>query len=386
MPEDAVKFHQQDDDGRPGLADEPTVIERLLGHIDHQTTDLADTVWREPVEHYRSPERFQAELSKVMRRTPTPFCPSAALPRTGSYLARDAAMIPILAVRGADGQVRAFRNACRHRGAQVAEGHGCKAALACPYHGWTYGLDGRLRGIPHPDGFPGVDKAEHGLVPVGCFEANGIVFVTQDGEAKPDLDLIPDLIGEGWRFLGAGEQLIPANWKIVTEGVLEGYHIRSTHAETFFPRQYDNLNLVEAFGRGSRISYPYQNIERLRDAPPAERRTEPVMTQVYHLFPNAAVATFPTHRVLTIFEPLAIDRTVIVSYSLTRRPEGEEEQAAVRRGQDFVTKGTDEDRAMQSAVQRGLAANANSVFTFGLFEGAITRLHRNLAQVLGDRD
>src|SRR5882757_6649190 len=125
------------------LYDEPTVIGCILKHIDHNTTDLSNEVWREPAGSYTSPVRFQAELDTVMRRTSTPFCPSAALPEIGSYVARDAALTPIVVVRGRDGKARAFLNACRHRAAQVVPtGAGNKAALTCRYHGWTYGLDG----------------------------------------------------------------------------------------------------------------------------------------------------------------------------------------------------------------------------------------------------
>ncbi len=78
-------------------------------------------------------------------------------------------------MRGNDGQVRAFRNACRHRGTQLTSGAGCEKAFVCPYHGWTYGLDGALRHVPHEYGFLGLDKSERGLVPVECVEQNGIV-------------------------------------------------------------------------------------------------------------------------------------------------------------------------------------------------------------------
>lgn len=364
------------------LADEPTMVQRLLQHIDAASTDLSEAVWREPTIHYTDPGRLAAEV-QVMRRTPIPFCPSAALPEAGSYIAGTAAMTPLLAVRGNDGVARVFRNACRHRGAQVAEGHGCKAALSCPYHGWTYGLDGRLRGIPHEHGFPGVDKAEHSLVPVHAVEAHGMVFVSQDAPIdQADIDVIPDLLGPEWRLIGAGEAEIAVNWKIVTEGVLEGYHIRATHPETFFPRQYDNINVIETFGRNSRVTYPFQAIERLRDLPQAEQRTGGVLTHVYHLFPNAAVATFPTHRVLTMFDPVAVDRTRTVSYTLTMRADAEDERTKVAKGRNFVADGTAEDNAVQLAVQRGLAARANDHFTFGLFEGAIRHLHANLAEAI----
>jgi len=367
------------------LADEATVVARIFEHIDAQTTDLADEVWREPVANYTSQPRYEAEIAKVLRRAPTPFCPSAALPQKGSYLARDAAGTPILAVRGQDGVVRAFRNACRHRGAQLVDGTGCKAAFTCRYHGWTYGADGRLRGVPHEHGFPGLDKATHGLVPVTAIERGGLVFVTQEGGATlGEADVFPDLFGPEWRLVATGAQEIPTNWKVVTEGVLEGYHIRWTHADTFYPRQYDNLSLVEHFGRNSRISFPFRAIEKQRALPPQSRSADRALTFLYHFFPNVAVATFPAHRQLIVFEPLAIDRTLTVSYLLTNQPADEAAQASLKKGKDFVNTGLDEDREVQIAVQRGLAARANEVFTFGLFEGAIRHFHRNVAAALAD--
>ena len=85
------------------LDGDSSVIQRVLDHIDNNTTDLADEIWREPVANYTSPERYQAELTRVMRRTATPFCPSAAIPEPGCYVAREAAQTPLVAVRGQDG-------------------------------------------------------------------------------------------------------------------------------------------------------------------------------------------------------------------------------------------------------------------------------------------
>jgi phenylpropionate dioxygenase-like ring-hydroxylating dioxygenase large terminal subunit len=358
------------------LADDATVIGRLLDHIDRKTTDLSQEVWREPVEHYQSPQRLDAEL-RVMRSMPTPFCPSAALPDAGSYVARSAALTPILAVRGSDGKVRAFRNACRHRGVQLAEGSGCAKAFTCRYHAWTYGLDGQLRGVPHEYGFPGLDRAEHGLVPVHAVETHGMVFVTQTGDGnQPEIDdAMPDFFGPQWHLLSTTELVFEFNWKLFVDGLLEGYHIRSTHNQTFYPRQYDNINVVEHFGRNTRVSYPYRVIEKLRGAPAGAPGARGVMTQVNHLFPNVSIATFPTHLTMAIIEPLAVDRTRLITYFLSDRP-GDEMIAKAR---DFVTAGTDEDREMGLAVQRGLASGANTVFTFGLFEGGSRHFYRNLA-------
>ena len=183
------------------LLNDAELVERIFAHIDGKSTDRGTSVWCEPAENYSSPERFAAEL-EVLRRVPMAFCPSAALPEPGSYIARTTVGTPLLLVRGSDGIVRGFRNACRHRGMKVEEGEGCKRAFSCPYHAWTYGLDGSLRHIPGEEGFPGLDKAAHGLVPVAAVhEKGGLVFVTQDAPLSdgtlPDVpDLLPaDIVG-----------------------------------------------------------------------------------------------------------------------------------------------------------------------------------------------
>jgi phenylpropionate dioxygenase-like ring-hydroxylating dioxygenase large terminal subunit len=367
------------------LRDDPAVVQRILDHVDRGSTDLCETCWREPVENYRSPARLQSELA-LLRRHPTPFCPSAALPEAGAYLAREAAGTPLVAVRGGDGRVRVFRNACRHRGTPLASGAGCARALVCRYHGWTYGLDGRLRHVPHEHGFPGLDKDARGLVPVEAVERGGLVFATQE-EPRASEALqgeIPPLVAPGQRLLHTSEREVAANWKILVEGFLEGYHIRSTHAETFYPVQFDNLNVVETFGRNSRVAFPYRAVLKERARPAAERSADGKLTYVYHLFPNVMLATFPEYLIMVVLEPLAIDRTLLVSYAMTSHGEREAEaRAAPRRGGDLIEAGAAEDRAVACAIQRGLASGADEFFEFGRFEGAIGHFHRGLEAALG---
>jgi phenylpropionate dioxygenase-like ring-hydroxylating dioxygenase large terminal subunit len=367
------------------LSDDPSVVQRILDHIDNKTTDLSNTTWREPVANYRSEERFAAEIGRVLRRYPTPFCPSAALPEPGSYVARDAAGTPLLAVRGSDGQVRAFRNACRHRGTQLVAGAGCEKAFVCPYHGWTYALDGQLRHVPHAHGFPGLDKNARGLVAVEAVERQGIVFITQDtpGITDAELDQLPPLIAPGQRLRTTVESEVRVNWKILVEGFLEGYHIQSTHSQTFYPVQFDNLNVVETFGRNNRVAFPYRAINKLRAVPPAERSADGKLTYVYHLFPNVTVATFPASIFMTVLEPLAINRTMFITYVMSDRDGGDgDTHAASKQGADLVDRGATEDRAVACAIQQGLASGANEFFEFGFFEGAIAHFHRTLHAIL----
>ncbi|QUD87699.1 aromatic ring-hydroxylating oxygenase subunit alpha [Phenylobacterium montanum] len=367
------------------LLDAPAIAQRILDHIDNQTTDVCDETWREPVANYRSEARFLIERDQVMRRVPTAFCPSAALDRPGAYIAREAAGTPLIAVRGGDGVVRAFRNACRHRGAQVACGHGREASFVCPYHGWTYGLDGALRHVPHEDGFPGLDKAKNGLVPLHAVaERGGIVFITQDAPAPggPSLDGLPELLPPSLKLVSTGQQDSHANWKIVAEGFLEGYHIYATHRDTFFPVQFDNLNVVERFGWNSRVTFPYRNINKLRGVAPAERRVGGTLTHVYHLFPNVIVATFPQRTLLVVLEPISATLTRTLTYALAEEETIETAKDAIARDTDFVDAGAREDREVVESIQRGLASGANDHFQFGRFEGAITHFHRNLRALI----
>ena len=222
-----------------GWLDDERLIARIFGHLDRGTTDLADDTWREPVEHYCSASRLQREIDLVLRRLPVPFCPAAALPSAGCYLARAAAGVPIFAVRDRDGVVRAFRNSCRHRGASVVAGNGCAASFACPYHGWVYRLDGTLRHVPDEYGFPGLDRSTRGLVPVQAVEEAGLVWVAEDGGGGPDpMASVPagsDLIDPDQSLLDSAESVVDANWKVLTEGFLEGYHLKATHRSTFLP-------------------------------------------------------------------------------------------------------------------------------------------------------
>ena len=366
-----------------GLLSDAAIIERVLDHIDNKTTDVGDEGWREPIHNYRSTERYLAEIA-LLQRLPVPFCPSAALPDTGSYVARTAAGTPLVVVRGEDGTVRGFRNACRHRGNQVAKGSGCVKAFVCGYHGWTYRLDGRLRHVPHDYGFPGLEKSEHSLVPVDACEQQGLVFVTQEDSvgngALDGLDDVPDLITPDQKIFASGDNVADVNWKLNMEGTLEGYHIKPTHGETFYPYGFDNLNVVETFGNNSRVTYPFRRIEKLRDMQSASRNIAGMVTYVYQIFPNVVIAVLSNHTTVTISEPLSPTKTRFINYRLTNKDtRGDTDDERAQRDASFVADtGGKEDAAVVRGIQESLASGANEYFTYGKFEKAIVHFHRSL--------
>ncbi len=365
------------------LLNDADLIDRIFNHIDGKSTDTGTQVWREPTENYTSAERFAAEL-EVMRRIPVPFCPSAALKVPGDYIARVAAGTPLLVVRGDDGVARAFRNACRHRGTAVTkEGEGCKRSFACPYHAWTYGLDGTLKHIPGEEGFPGLDKDSHGLVPVhATVERGGLIFVTQDEPLSDGaLDDMPTMLEPGQEVFNSISFNDDTNWKLIGETSMEGYHIKALHNKSFYPYGFDNLNVVETYGRNSRIVFPFRRIEKLRAIPRAERKLKGMVTDVYQLFPNAHISYLTDHAMLIILEPVSPTETKWVIYQCTLKPEPGQtiDLEVAKRDANFVQDtGLVEDREAAHSIQSHIPSRANTHFTFGHYEQAIGQFHRNL--------
>jgi phenylpropionate dioxygenase-like ring-hydroxylating dioxygenase large terminal subunit len=259
----------------------------------------------------------------------------------------------------------------------------------CRYHGWTYRLDGSLAHVPHADAFPDLDVSTRGLVEVTCTEADGLIVIgAVDPNAAQNEAMAALGDGSPWR-----DKLLPAerlarknsvelqiNWKVLIEQFLEGYHIRATHHDTFFPVQYDDLNVVETFGPNSRITFPFRNIERLRDRPESQWTIERRATFVYQLFPNAMLATFPDQVIVVVVDPIDIDHSRITTYNLSTAEIAEAQHGDA--GTTLLQRGALEDNEMSAGVQRGLHAGANAFVEFGRHESAIGHFHASLDQRL----
>jgi choline monooxygenase len=380
------------------VADDVEIVRRILAHIDAGTTDEGGA-WREPVENYLNPSRFTEEL-RLLRAMPSVFVPSAAIPNPGDHVERVAFGVPLFAVRGHDRRARVFRNACRHRGFALVEGAGCSHAFVCRYHGWTYRLDGSLSHVPHADAFPDLNMSTRGLVEVASREIDGLIVIGPLDSVDAGLQTWADealewlIDGSPWRDkLVPAEQLVfmestlrDINWKVLVEQFLEGYHIRSTHKDTFFPVQYDDLNVVETFGPNSRITFPYRNIERLRDRPENTWTVGARVTFLYQLFPNVMLATFPDVISMISIDPVDVDHSTVTVYSMVRpdvaeRASLDASSNLVGQG-SFIERGLVEDNEMSAGVQRGLQSGANSFVEFGLHESAIGHFHATLDERL----
>ena len=191
-----------------------------------------------PWSWYTDPLVLQLEHERIFRTSWQYVARCDEIAEPGSFLAARIADVPVVLVRDEARTLRAFLNVCRHRGSLVCEGSGRRATLQCPYHAWTYGLDGRLVAAPRLSREDGSDTSGLGLVPVQVDTWGPLVFVNPDRQAPPlatFLDDVPDRIGEagidldGLRFLRRWEWEIAGNWKLSAENFLECYHCPVAH-------------------------------------------------------------------------------------------------------------------------------------------------------------
>ena len=191
-----------------------------------------------PWSWYRDPALLELERTRIFRRSWQYVGRQDELAEPGSFSATTVADVPVVLVRDESGRLRAFLNVCRHRGSIVCEGSGKRATLQCPYHAWTYGLDGSLRSAPRLAQESDADEGELGLVALPLDTWGPLVFVNPDREAGPLTELLgglPERVAAAGvdltslRFLQRSESELACNWKISAENFLECYHCQVAH-------------------------------------------------------------------------------------------------------------------------------------------------------------
>ena len=312
-----------------------------------------------PYDWYSDPAVLRLERERIFRRTWQYVARADQVAEPGSFCATEAGGIPIVLVRGKDEALRAFVNVCRHRGSLVCEGEGKRETLQCPYHAWTYDLDGSLRAAPRSEREPGFDKDALGLVPVQVDTWGPFVFVNPDPDGAPlseTLGELPDLVAasgldlDGLRFLKRSAGEYEANWKVCCENYLECYHCQVAHPG--FSKVVDVSVDAYTLEESRLFSSQYGPVRETWKGDfdprgPIERG------QFHFLWPNLTINIMPGHPNLSIGPviPAGAERTSrFLDYFVGQDVEDD----WIRDMLEFDDQVGAEDRVLVERVQRGL--------------------------------
>jgi len=347
-----------------------------------------------PAWAYRSPEFFQAERREIFTRDWLLIGHVSQVQAPGDYVSMTIAGEPIAVVRGADGKLRAFSNVCRHRAARVLDGAGnCGKAMRCPYHGWTYGLDGRLLAIPEKTGFTGFDKNANGLWPLSVGVAAGFVFASLNPEPEP----LSEYLGpfERWMAPYRAERLVrsaehitvlPVNWKNSIDNYLEGYHIPVGHPGLLRLLDYKRYLVETSDARVSIARSPMrdkisQNVQerlyqRLMRPMPGLREPENREWNFIFAFPGMTFNLYPDQIDFWVNYPIDERRTLSVWNSFRPPETAGRRDRVVRmlntRIQNLVQH---EDNDLTARVQEGLGSSLYRAGVIGARENGLLHFH-----------
>jgi phenylpropionate dioxygenase-like ring-hydroxylating dioxygenase large terminal subunit len=355
--------------------------------------------WSLPAWTYRDSEFFELEKERVFAPSWQVVCHESDLPDVGSWHTLEYLGESAIVVRGRDRALRAFSNVCRHRGSRIVDGaSGCARKLVCPYHAWTYELDGSLSGVPGGAGYPGLDKSLHGLARVSLEVWRGFVFVRLKDEGPsvagmmaPYEAMIAPYRFEVLQAIGR-VTLRPraVNWKNVGDNYSDGLHIPVAHP-----------GLTRLFGRSYGVE-AHEHVDRmwgdLQDRPSAnwsERAYQNLLPQVPHLpperqrhwlyfklWPNVAFDIYPDQVDFMQWLPVSPTECLIreISYAL---PDDRREMRAARYLNWRINRQVNaEDTVLITRVQQGMASRTFSVGPLSEEEVCLRHFCRRMREII----
>jgi phenylpropionate dioxygenase-like ring-hydroxylating dioxygenase large terminal subunit len=341
-----------------------------------------------PYAWYDDPAVLRVEQERIFARSWQYATRADVVAEPGSMTPAWAGSLPVLVVRPHDGQLRGFVNVCRHRGHVLCEANARRETIQCPYHAWTYGLDGALRSAPRAEREVAFDSAALSLVPVSVDAWGPFVFVNPDPSAAPlveSLGALPRLLAEGGvdldglRFHSRAESdEYAANWKVCAENFLECYHCAVAHpslaktldvSEDAYVLEHDGT-LASQFGPP-------------RDA--ASDMSDSVARGQFHfLFPNTVVNVMPGRQNLSIgpIVPRGPERTYrFLDYFVG----ADTDEDWLRGFLELDEQVGREDRALVESVQRGIGSGAlEAGVLLPESEQLIARFQALVLEALGD--
>ncbi|HSA49132.1 MAG TPA: aromatic ring-hydroxylating dioxygenase subunit alpha [Yinghuangia sp.] len=371
-----------------------SLARRLVDHIENGTTDLADSVYEMSTDAY-SAAHLAEELEVLFLGQPLVLGLSGDLPNPETYRTVDLCGTPVLLTRDREGRVRALLNACRHRGVRVADGVGRGKRVTCPFHAWSYELDGRLAAMPVSDAFEGMCRDDKGLVELPVDEGHGLIVgrlrpgppVDVDAYLGPELrDELALLDFADWERLGEPHtHRVGANWKVTLDTFRENYHFDFLHRRTLRKMAYGGVLTFDAFGPHLRNSSALRTIDELRDRPESEwTDVARHFSYQYALFPNTSLTFDSRHIELWQIVPVDAHTSEVVHTSYLRPGLSDEERDKAAEMTPWIceTVVDGEDFWVAGRTEPGVRLGMIDTVVFGRNEPAPQHLHRGFAAAL----
>lgn len=372
------------------------LIREIIGLAEQKSTYLDAQVTHSPISRYASPERFEREMAMIFRRKPVVAAHSSELEGENAFIAKDFLGLPILLTRDSAGNVHAFLNVCRHRGAKIERAEtGCKRVFTCPYHAWSWSNQGELRAVPQEaTGFPDLPRAERGLRRLPVTEAHGFIWIIANPEAgeRPDINAWLSGLEADFNWLNPNEHRIAvmetididANWKVLIEGGLEAYHFRVAHKKTIAPHFPDNLASYQQFGHHMRAVLPRNAMPNLGSKPESDWVLRQDANLVYTVLPNVQMLVQQDHFMWFHLEPITVDKTRFRMATVVPAdaPRTDEMEAHWRMNHQISITALKEDFELGEEIQKGFASRGNPTHIFGRFEGALNRLNLTVEELI----
>lgn len=358
-----------------------------------------DADWGLPGWIYDNQRFFAVEQDRVFRPSWQVVCHLSDIPKVGDYHTLEFLGENVFVIRGKDDKVRAFTNVCRHRAARLLDGSSGKCGrIVCPYHAWTYDLEGRLIGTPFREDYPSLDQSAQGLAPVDLEIYRGFVFVRLEGDGPSVAEMMSPYDHEvaAYRF----EELQPigrvtlrpreVNWKNISDNYSDGLHIPVAHpgltrlfgrgygveAEPFVDKMWGQLVEDASSNRSERM---YQQVlPDVGHLPPERKR----LWTYFKLWPNMAFDIYPDQIDFMQFIPISPTKTLIreIAYAL---PDERREMKAARYLNWRINRQVNaEDTELVARVQEGMASRSFTAGPLGTAEVSLRSFGRKLRNLI----
>lgn len=379
----------------PNTRERDALGARILELMRADSQDMAPSEYMQPVSHYLDPAHLRRERERLFRRMPLLVGASRQFERPGDFRVVEVEGMSFLIARQADDTLKAFHNVCRHRNSKVeVQTSGNRAAFSCPFHAWTYGLDGRLRGIPSEAAFPNVMRSAHGLKAIAIVERHGLVWLGPLIGTEIEIDTFLGAMGEvidtfemARASVHRHERLrLKLNWKLVIDTFLEVYHIPHLHKATVGRVAAGDGAVWRSLGPHSHLCTPLKAwLEIGAQAPEASDFSRNII-QMCRIMPNTIVLWVGDHvEIYTVWpdgdDP---DRCICDVYLL--RPDSPAADIVTfdRHWANLARTTLGEDFPMAETAQKSFHSGVQEHLIFGRNELGLHMFHATLRKTIAD--